>query len=94
MLTNKNVDMLETMAQDFLQHRYKIFCTMGRRDADWAYYNGACEMIQAFGGEWRRNYRGDVNNEEQLNDPSYYSHVVIFPNKEKCERLNENAWKE
>lgn len=50
-------------------------------------------MIEAFGGEWRRMYKGDENNEEQLNDPNYYVHDVWFPNKEKCARLNEDAWK-
>ena len=44
MLTNKNLETLETMAQDFLQYRYKIFCN-GRRDPDWAFYEGACAMV-------------------------------------------------
>lgn len=92
MLTNTNVETLETMAQDFLQYRYKIFCN-GRRDPDWAFYEGACAMIEAFGGEWRRRFVGDLNDEKQLNDASYYYHSVIFPNKERCARLNKDAWK-
>lgn len=93
MLTNKNLETLETMAQDFLQYRYRIFCSYGRRDADWNFYEGACAMIEAFGGRWIRDFHGDNNDDEQINDASYYSHVVIFPNKEKCARLNKDVWK-
>lgn len=91
-MTKKNVEKLQVMAQDFLQYRYRIFCTMGRHDPDWFYYQGACDMIQAFGGEWRRFYKGD-DTEEQKNDPNNYYHVVWFPSKETCDRLNEDAWK-
>lgn len=35
-----NVEKLQIMARDFLQYRYRIFCNMGRRDADWTYYEG------------------------------------------------------
>lgn len=52
-----NVEKLQTMAQDFLQYRYKMWLALGKRDADWNYYEGVCDMIAAFGGEWRRRYK-------------------------------------
>lgn len=88
-----NVVKLETMAQDFLQYRYRVWLRLGKRDADWAYYQGACDMIAAFGGNWRRNYRGDDTDESSENI-SNYSHTVWFPSDEHCARLNEDAWKE
>lgn len=89
-----HIEKLQIMAQDFLQYRYRIFCSMGRRDADWNYYEGACAMITAFGGEWKRIYTGkDHGGEEELNNPDNYYHTVWFPSKETCERLNEDAWK-
>lgn len=87
-----NVEKLEIMAQDFLQYRYRLFCTMGRRDEDWIYYLGACKMIEAIGGDWRRYYNGKDTEEDKLNVDNY-SHTVIFPNDETCSRLNEDAWK-
>ena len=51
-MTQKNIDKLETMAQDFLQYRYRIWLLGGKRDADWNFYEGACKMIEAFGGSW------------------------------------------
>lgn len=92
-MTKKNIEKLQIMAQDFLQYRYRIFCT-GRRDADWNYYQGACDMIQAFGGEWKRVYTGkDHGSEDELNNLDNYYHIVWFPSKEKIERLNEDVWK-
>lgn len=88
-----NVIKVEKMAADFLQYRYKIFCCMGRRDADWNYYEGACGMIESFGGYWQRSYTGG-NSEEERNNSDNYSHSVFFPSDEKCARLNENAWSE
>lgn len=90
-MTKKNVEKLEIMAQDFLQYRYRMFCG-ARRDADWNYYQGACDMIQAFGGEWKRVYNGG-DTEDDMNNPDNYHHIVWFPSKEKIERLNEDAWK-
>ena len=92
MLNNKNVEKLEVMVQDFLQYRYTMFCD-GRRDPDWTFYQGACQMIEAFGGEWKRVYKGKDHSEEELNNPDNYYHTVWFPSKERCEQLNENAWK-
>lgn len=92
-MTKKNIEKLQILAQDFLQYRYSIFCSQGRRDADWNFYEGATSMIAAFGGDWKRFYHGKDHSEEELNNPNNYSHVVWFPNKEACERLNEDAWK-
>jgi hypothetical protein len=50
-------------------------------------------MIEAFGGEWKRVYRGKDESEEELNNPDNYYHMVWFPSKETCERLDEDAWK-
>ena len=48
-------------------------------------------MLEAIGGEWRRNYRGDES-EEQLASPENYSHWVLLPSDERCKRLNFGAW--
>lgn len=100
-----NVEKLETMAADFLQYRWMIHLTTKKleetgeitrpenaQSPDFLYYNGACAMIQAFGGEWRRDYKGNQTPRE-LNDISKYSHTVWFPSDETCSRLNEDAWK-
>ncbi len=87
-MIKKHEDKLRVMAQDFLQYRYKMYLTMGKRDGDWTFYEGACAMIEAFGGEWKRTYNGN-----DLDDINNYHHIVWFPDKEKCERLNEDAWK-
>ena len=92
MLNKKNVEKLEVMSADYLQYRYRIFCG-GRRNPDWVHYQGACQMIEAFGGEWKRHYHGKDESEAELNNPDNYFHTVWFPSKEKCERLNEDAWK-
>lgn len=88
----KDVEKLQEMAADYLQHRYCIYKAFGGRDADWGAYEGACLMLQAFGCEWRRFYSGD-DTQEQLDDHRNYSHSVIFPSKETCDRLNKDAWK-
>ena len=88
-MTQKNIDKLETMAQDFLQYRYKVWLLGGKRDADWNFYEGACRMIEAFGGSWRRNFKD--GNENDINN---YSHAVWFPDNRLCENLDENAWKD
>ena len=88
-MTQKNIDKLETMAQDFLQYRYRIWLLGGKRDADWNFYEGACRMIEAFGGGWRRSFKdGDKD------DIKNYSHTVWFPDNRLCENLNEDAWKD
>ena len=92
-MKKSNVVKIETLAQDFLQYRYKIWLLDGKRAADWTYYQGACDMITAFGGSWRRNYHGNDTDESSENI-SNYSHTVWFPKDEYCTRLNENAWKE
>lgn len=53
---------------------------------------GACGMVEAFGGTWRRKYKGG-NSEEERNNPDNYLHTVWFPDDETCSRLNEDAWK-
>lgn len=88
-MTQKNIDKLETMAQDFLQYRYRIWLLGGKRDADWNFYEGACRMIEAFGGSWRRSFKdGDKD------DIKNYFHTVWFPDNRLCENLNEDAWKD
>lgn len=87
-----NVEKLQTMAQDFLQYRYKVWLTLGKRDADWNYYEGACDMIAAFGGEWRRRYKGDATEAAEADISNYY-HTVLFPSDDHCVRLNIDAWK-
>ena len=52
-MTQKNIGKLEIMAQDFLQYRYKMWLIFDKRDVDWNFYQGACKMIEAFGGSWR-----------------------------------------
>lgn len=92
-MLKKNVAKLEIMLQDFLQYRYKIYCAMGRRDADWTYYEGVCDTITACGGTWTRSYKGGESEEEKSN-PNNYSHTVWLPDDEICKRLNENCWKD
>ena len=87
-MTKKNVETIQTMCADFLQYRYSLYLRGGKRDADWNYYEGACDMLAAFGAEWRRFYSGD-----DVNDIKNYSHVVWFPDAERCKRLNVDAWK-
>lgn len=91
-MTKKNIEKLQIMAQDFLQYRYSIYCR-NQRNEDFLHYQGACDMICAFGGEWKRGYTGKDNETDSLNNPENYYHIVWFPSKEKCERLNEDAWK-
>lgn len=98
-MLKKNVEGIEKMAADWLQYRWRMYLHAkehrgdDRANPDFVFYCGATEMIQAIGGEWRRNYRGD-NSEEQLNDPKNYSHWVMLPSDERCKRLNFNAWEE
>lgn len=91
-MKKSNVKKLEIMAQDFLQYRYRQFL-MSKHDVDWWYYQGATAMIEAFGGNWRRSYRGK-DTEEEKNDYNNYSHTVWFPDDNTCDRLNEDAWKD
>lgn len=87
-----NVEKLQIMAQDFLQYRYKMWLNFGKRDADWNYYEGACGMIEAFGGEWRKRYVGDDTETAEADINNYY-HTVWFPSDDRCTRLNVDAWK-
>lgn len=99
-----NVEKLEIMAAGFLQYRYRIYLiteAMYKNDdinknehiknPDLVYYEGACNMIESFGGHWQRHYKGD-NTADSMNDITNYSHNVWFPNDEVCSRLNEHAW--
>ena len=88
-MTQKNIDKLETMAQDFLQYRFKVLLLGGERDADRLFYEGACKMIEAFGGTWQRKFKG--GDEDDIKN---YSHRVFFPDNRLCENLNEDAWKD
>ena len=98
-MLKKNVSGVEKMAADWLQYRWKMylhdkeFRGEARANPDFIYYCGATAMIEAIGGEWRRNYRGDQS-EEQLADPKNYSHWVLLPSDEKCKRLNFSAWED
>lgn len=92
-MLKKNVEGLEKMAGDYLQYRFQMYLH-SKRDADWAHYRGACSMIEAIGGEWRRLYSGDETSEAQLGDIHFYRHWVLFPSDEKCKRLNFDAWAE
>lgn len=85
----KNIEKIQTMAQDFLQYRFKVWLLGGERDADRLFYKGACKMIEAFGGIWRRNFKG--GDEDNIKN---YSHTVFFPDNRVCENLNEDAWKD
>lgn len=91
-MKKSSVEKMQIMAQDFLQYRYKMWLCFGKRDADWAHYQGACDMIDAFGGWWKRHYSGD-HSEEAQSDIRNYSHTVWFPDDETCKRLNVDAWK-
>ena len=95
-----NVDKIEVMMGDFLQYRYCIYLRSKelREDKDGAspnyvYYRGACAMIESCGGTWHRNFHGDENKPEDLDNPKMYSHTVILPNDDTCARLNVDAWK-
>lgn len=92
-MKKSNIHKLEEMAQDFLQYRYKMWLRFGKRDADWCHYQGACDMIDAFGGSWKRVYAGDQSQEAE-DDIRNYHHIVWFPDDEKCKRLNVDAWKD
>ena len=98
-MLKKNVAGLEKMAADWLQYRWRMYLHSikkrgdNRANPDFVYYCGACGLIEAMGGEWRREYAWD-NSEEQLTDPAKYHHLVILPSDEKCKRLNFDAWKE
>ena len=88
-MDKKNIEKLQIMAQDFLQYRYRMWLFGKKRDADWNFYNGACTMIEAFGGTWQRKFKGGDEN-----DIKNYSHSVWFPDNTMCESLDENAWKD
>ena len=88
-MDKKNIEKLQIMAQDFLQYRYRMWLFGKKRDADWNFYNGACKMIEAFGGTWQRKFKGGDEN-----DIKNYSHSVWFPDNTMCESLDENAWKD
>lgn len=98
-MLKKNVTGIEKMAADWLQYRWRMYLHTreergdNRGNPDFVYYTGACGLIEAIGGEWRRNYRGD-DTEEQLSNPENYSHWVLLPSDEQCKRLNFNAWEE
>jgi len=75
-----NVSKLEQMAAGFLQYRWGIHLMTKRaeengelnRPKDWqspdfVYYQGACAMVESFGGEWRRFYKGDDTKEALSN---------------------------
>lgn len=92
-----NIQKLQKIAADFLQYRFAMILIAKENNIDptidTAFYNGACAMIDSFGGEWKRIYNGNDHNKKQLNDIKNYSHIVWFPSDETCEKLNENAWK-
>lgn len=98
-MLKKNVSGIEKMMADWLQYRWRMYLHAkdirgeGASNCDFCYYCGATGLIEAIGGEWRRNYRGD-DSEEQLNDPKRYSHWVLLPSDETCKRLNFNAWED
>ena len=92
---------LETLAADYLQYRYGIYLhtkkVLGndsdeRPSPDFIFYDGACKMLEAMGCEWRRHYCGD-STQESLDDIKNYSHSVWFPEKERLDRMNFDAWK-
>ena len=88
-MNKNNIEKLQIMAQDFLQYRYKMWFFGKKRDADWNFYQGACKMIEAFGGSWRRIFNG--GDEDDIKN---YSHAVFFPDNRLCEKLNEDMWKD
>ena len=92
-MRKSSVEKLQMMAQGFLQCRYKIWLTCGKREADWCHYLGACEMIEAIGGTWKRHYCGDLSDQSR-SDIRNYSHTVWFPDDDDCKRLNIHAWDE
>lgn len=100
-MLKKNVEGIEKMAADWLNYRFRIYLNAKKRHYDgekyaepaFIHYCGATALIEAIGGEWRRNYRGD-NTEEALNNPENYSHWVLLPSDERCKRLNFNAWED
>lgn len=96
-MTKAQTAKLESLAQDFLQYRYTLFLHFrgeykDKADPNYLHYKGACDMIDAFGGEWRRVYKGD-DSEEAINDIRNYSHIVRFPDADRINRLNLDRWK-
>lgn len=89
------------MAAGFLQYRFGIQLRTeklrnpplpeGVENPDFVFYKGACKMIEAMGGEWKRIYRGG-DTPEEMDDIKNYSHVVWLPSDEKCSRLNFDMW--
>lgn len=97
-MLKKNVEGLEKMAADYLQYRYGMYlhadkASEGKAQPDWTHYNGACDMLAAFGCEWRRHYTGP-DTEEGYSNINNYSHWVRFPSDDRCKRLNFDAWAE
>ena len=96
-MLKKNVEGIEKMMADYLTYRFKLHLRSEEEsrkpNPDWLSYIGATRLIEAIGGEWRRNYRGD-DTEEALNNPANYSHWVMLPSDERCKRLNFDAWEE
>ena len=96
-MLKKNVAGIEKMAADWLQYRWRMYLHAkkirgeDKANPDFVFYCGATGLIEAMGGEWRRNYRGDES-EEQLASPENYSHWVLLPSDERCKRLNFGAW--
>lgn len=96
-----NVEGLGRMAAGFLQYRYKLFLmgvkrgeeSLNGNSPDYIFYDGACKMIESFGGEWSRRYKGGDNDEDRVNIENY-SHIVTFPDDERCKRLNFSAWED
>lgn len=99
-----NVEKIETMMAGFLQYRWRIYLVTKKMEEDgkierpadtespdFIFYQGACEMVESCGGNWRRNYNGK-NTPEDLNNIDNYSHCVWLPDDETCSRLNVNAW--
>ena len=98
-MLKKNVAGIEKMMADYLQYRWRLYLHVragcGRDEArpDFCHYSGACDLIQAIGGKWVRDYKGG-NTQEEADNPKNYSHWVMLPTDACCSRMNFDAWKE
>ena len=96
-MLKKNVSGIEKMAAGWLQYRWHMYLHSkadrgeGAANPDYCYYCGATGLIEAIGGEWKRDYWGD-GAENELNNPDLYTHTVRLPSDETCKQLNFNAW--
>lgn len=92
------VDIISEMYAKYLQYLYYIYIRTDTTgwdynkgpNPDWVKYENTCRAIEAIGGTWERRYKGV--SEEDFNDISCYSHIVILPSYEQSLNLDLDSW--